>query len=163
LGADEDAGFAEEVEAFDVDGAAVELGDDDGEVFGLAELVFLVGDHAGLFFSEAEEFGDGVIEEGVGDVFFIEGEIVHELIAERFFVLFVAFTGEALDEAAIGEGFGGEAGEFGDGFSAAGDRYEVTATHEEGDIDIETAEEAIASEIGGKEFRMESAIINEDR
>jgi len=30
LGADEDAGFAEEVEAFDVNGATVKLGDDDG-------------------------------------------------------------------------------------------------------------------------------------
>jgi hypothetical protein len=163
LGADEDAGFAQEVEAFDVDGAAVELGDDDREVFGLAEFIFLMGDESALFFGEAEELGDGVFEEGLGDMFLVEGEVVLEVVAEGFFVLLVAFAGEAFDEAAFGEGLAGEAGDFGDGFAAAGDGDEVAAIGQETHGEIEAAEGADAACFDGEEFGVELTVVHEDR
>jgi hypothetical protein len=163
LGADEDAGFAEEVETFDMDGPAVELGDDDGEVFGLAEGVLLVGDQAVLLFGEAEEFGDGVIEEGFGDVLFVEGQVILEMGADDLLVLLIALAGEAFDKAAVGEGFGGEAGEFGDGFAAAGDGDEVAAAAEDAHGKIQAAEGADATGVDGEKFRMEAPIVNKDR
>jgi hypothetical protein len=163
LGADEDAGIAEEVEAFDVDSAAVKLRDDDGEVLGLAHLVFLVGDEAALIFGEAKEFGHGVFEEGFGDMFLVEGEVVLEVVAEGLFVLLVALAGEAFDEAAIGEGFGGEAGEFRDGFPGGGDGDEVSAGGDKPHGDVEAAKDATAPGIDGEQLRMQTAVVDEDR
>ena len=121
-----------------------------------------MGDEAALLFGEAEKFGDGIVEEGLGDVLFVEGEVVLEVVAEGFFVLLVALAGESFDEAAVGEGFGGEAGEFGDGFSAGGDGDEVTAGGEKPHGDFEAAEDAGAAGIDGEEFRMQATVINED-
>jgi hypothetical protein len=151
------------VEAFEVNGPAMQGRHDDRQILGLAQFVLLVGDQSALFLSEAEEFGDGVIEEGLGHVLFVEGEVVLEVVAEGFFVLFIAFAGEAFDEPTVGEGFGGEAGEFGDGFAAGGDRDEMAAAVEEPHGDFETAEDAGASGIDGEEFRMEPTVVDEDR
>jgi len=163
LGADEDAGFTQEVEAFHVDGTAVQGGDHDGEVVGLAELVLFVGDEAVLFFGKAEELRHGVIEEGFGDVFFVKCKVILEMRAEGFFVLLVAFAGETLNEAAIGEAFAGEAGEFRDGLAAAGDGDEVAPASEETHGEIEASQITDAAGVDGKQFRMEAAVINHDR
>ena len=157
------AGFAQEVEAFDVDGAAVERGDDDRKIFGLAQVVFLVRNQAGLFLGQAQEFRDGIIKKSLGHVLFIEGEVILEVVAEGFFVLLVAFAGEAFDQAAIGEGFAGEAGEFRNGLSAAGDGDKMAAAGEEPHGDFETAKDTRPASVNGEEFRMQTAVIDEDR
>jgi len=129
----------------------------------VADLVFLVGNEAALFFGKAKEFGDGVVEEGVGDVLFVEGEVILEVAAEGFFVLLVAFAREAFDEPAIREGLAGEAGQFGNCFTTTSYGNEVAATGEEPHGDFEAAEDAGAAGIDGKEFGMEAAVVDEDR
>jgi hypothetical protein len=151
------------VEAFDVDGAAVKLCDDDREVFGLSHLVFLVGDEAALVFGEAKEFGHRVFEEGFGNVFLVEGEVVLEVVAEGFFVLLVALAGEAFDEAAVREGFGGEAGELRDGFTTRGDGDKVSAGGDKPHGDVKATEDAAAAGVDGEQLRMQAAVVDEDR
>ena len=97
LGADQDPGFAEKVETFYMYRSSMELCDYDREVFGLAELVFLVRDQAALFLGEAEQFRDGIIEESISYVLFVEGEVVLEMVAEGFVVLLVALAWEAFN------------------------------------------------------------------
>jgi len=151
------------MEPFDVYGTAMESRDGDGEVFGLAELVFLVGDEAVLFLGQAEQLGDGVFEERFGDVLFVERKVVLEVVAEGFFVLLVAFTGEPFDESAIGQCFGGETCQFGDGFSVSGDGDEVSAASEEPHGDFESAQDARPASFDDEVLRMETAIVNKDR
>jgi hypothetical protein len=154
--------FAEEVKPFDMDRTPMELRDDDGEIFGLAEVIFLVRDQSALFLPVAEVLRDGVFEEGVGDMFFVQGEVILHAIADGFFVLLVAFARKAFDEAAFGERFLREAGEFSDRLGAMRDRDDVTAAGEEGEADIHSAEGADTSAIGGDEFRVEEAIEDEN-
>ena len=142
---------------------AMELRDDDREVFGLAEFVLLVGDEATLLFRQAKEFGDRVVKEGFGDVFFVEGEVVLEMVAEGFFVLLVAFTGETFHEAAVGEGLAGKTSQLRNGLAAAGDCDKMSASSEKPHGDFQLTENPRPAGINGEEFRVESPIVDHDR
>jgi len=151
------------MEPFDVHGSAMERGDDDREVHSLAEGVFLVRDQAALFFSKAKKLGNGVLEERFGDVLFVEGEVVLEVVSDGFFVLFITFTGEALDQATVGDGFAGEAGQFGDRFATVGDSDEMSAANEEPHGDFHAAQDAGPTGLDGKVLGMQTAVENKDR
>jgi hypothetical protein len=163
LGAHEHAGFAEEVEAFDVDRTAVELGHHDREVLGLTLLIFLVGNEAILFFSKAKKFGHGVVKESLSDVLLVEGKVVLEMVAEGLFVLLVAFAGETLDQTAVGQSLRREAGQFRDRFASARHCDKMATTGQQAHGKVEAAQGADAASFNGEEFWVKAPVIDEDR
>ena len=94
---------------------------------------------------------------------FVQGEVVLEVVAQGLFVLLVTLAGEAFDQAAVGEGFAGETGEFGDGFAPARDSNQMAAAGKEAHGEIKTAQRTNAAGFDGEKFRMKATVVNEDR
>ncbi len=154
--------FAEKMESFDMHRPAMKLGDDDRKIFRLAEFILLVRHQAALFFREAEEFGDRIIEESFGDMLFVESEIILEMVAEGLLVLLVPFAGEAFDQPPIRQGLAGETSQLRDGLSGIGNSHKVTASIKKPHGDFKSAEDPRAAGIDVKKFGVQTAVVDQD-